>query len=120
MSANCAPILCVGSEQALTDMRSAVFTQTGHKVKIATPAEAESLLEAERFHLIVLSARVSEEERTRVLAAAGDAPIVALEAPTNRDRSTGKENSRFSGYLNGFASSSLVSGSAAKGHAAGR
>jgi len=90
MSRNCARILCVGSEQALTDLRSAVLAQTGHKAKIATPAEAESLLEGERFHLIVLSARVSEEERTRVLAAAGDAPIVALEALPNRDRSIGK------------------------------
>ena len=90
MSANSAPILCVGNKQALTDMRSAVLVQTGHKAKTATPAEAESLLEAERFHLIVLSARVSEEERTRVLAAAGDAPIVALEALTSCDRSTGK------------------------------
>jgi hypothetical protein len=64
------------------DMRCAVLAQTGYKAKIATPTEAESLLEAERFHLIVLSARVSEEERSRVLAAAGDAPIVALEALT--------------------------------------
>ena len=80
MSGNCGPILCVGSEQALTELRCAVLVQTGYKAKVATPAEAESLLEAERFHLIVLSARVSEEERIRVLAAAGDAPIVALEA----------------------------------------
>jgi hypothetical protein len=63
MSANCGPILCVGSKQALIEMRSAVLAQTGHRPKIATPTKAESLLEAERFHLIVLSARVSEEER---------------------------------------------------------
>ncbi|MEA3008132.1 MAG: hypothetical protein QOI94_3401 [Acidobacteriaceae bacterium] len=91
MSGNREPILCVGSEQALMDMRCAVLAQTGYKAKIATPTEAESLLEAERFHLIVLSARVSEEERSRVLAAAGDAPIVALEALTFQGgRSTGK------------------------------
>ncbi len=81
------------------EMRSTVLARTGHKAKIATPTEAESLLEAERFHLIVLSARVSEEERTRVLAAAGDAPIVALEAPTNRGaRSTSHIANSFSGF----------------------
>jgi DNA-binding response OmpR family regulator len=96
MSGNCEPILCVGSEQALMELGRAVLARTGYKAKIATPSEAESLLEAERFHLIVLSARVSEEERSRVLAAAGDAPIVALEALSNRSgRSTGKGNSRF-------------------------
>jgi hypothetical protein len=63
------------------ELRCAVLAQTGYKAKVATPIEAESLLEAERFHLIVLSARVSEEERSRVLTAAGDTPIVALEAP---------------------------------------
>jgi DNA-binding response OmpR family regulator len=91
MSRNRAPILCVGSEQTLTELRCAVLAQTGYKAKTATPREAESILEAERFHLIVLSARVSEEERTRVLAAAGDAPVVVLEAPTNlRGRSAGR------------------------------
>jgi DNA-binding response OmpR family regulator len=82
MSGNCEPILCVGGERALLELRSAVLTKAGYKARIATPSEAESLLEAERFHLIVLSARVSEEERSRVLAAAGDAPVVALEALT--------------------------------------
>jgi DNA-binding response OmpR family regulator len=81
MTGNCGPILCVGSEQALMELRCAVLAQTGYKAKVATPIEAESLLEAECFHLIVLSARVSEEERSRVLTAAGDTPIVALEAP---------------------------------------
>lgn len=86
MPANRRRILYVGSKQALMELRSAVLARTGHKAKIATPTEAESLLEAERFHLIVLSAMVSEEERSRVLAAAGDAPIVALEALTFHGR----------------------------------
>ncbi|HET6216040.1 MAG TPA: hypothetical protein VFE27_03415 [Acidobacteriaceae bacterium] len=82
MSANSALLLCVGNEQGLMELRCAVLEQAGYRAKVATPTEAESLLRAENFHLIVLSAWVSEDERIRVIAAAGDAPIVALEAMT--------------------------------------
>lgn len=74
-----AHILCVGTEPNLLELRCAVLQHVGYETRTSTPREAESLLETEQFDLVVLSARLSDEERRLVLAAAGDTPTLVLE-----------------------------------------
>jgi hypothetical protein len=73
-------LLCVGKEDL--ELRCAVLASAGYDAKSAKVSEAELLLQAEKFDLIVVSVHLSQEERDSVKAAAGNTPILLLEGIT--------------------------------------
>jgi len=56
------------------ELRCAVLASAGYDAKSAKVSEAELLLQAEKFDLIVVSVDLSQEERDSVKAAAGNTP----------------------------------------------
>jgi hypothetical protein len=80
-------ILCVGHDQGLLQSRCAVLRQAGCDASTLGPAEAELLLNmhqldlfssAEGFDLVILSSSLTENQRVRIIAAAGRTPILNL------------------------------------------
>jgi DNA-binding response OmpR family regulator len=62
-------ILCVGIDHTLLDSRCAVLARHGYDARPAMLLEAEDLLMSAGFDLIILSAMLSAEEKSRVLRA---------------------------------------------------
>lgn len=77
-----ARLLCVGKELDFLHIRCAVLKQSGYDSKSATVKEAEILLRTEDFDLVIVSAFSSQEERDRVISAAGETPILVLDGLT--------------------------------------
>jgi hypothetical protein len=77
-----ARLLCVGNQLDHLQSRCAVLESAGYDTKAATVAEAEILLGIEEFDLVIVSAYLSEEEKSRVISAAGETPTVVLEGLT--------------------------------------
>jgi DNA-binding response OmpR family regulator len=73
-----ARLLCVGKDRELLQTRCAVLTQSGYDAQAATLPEAEILLRAEEYDLVIVSAWLSEWEGGRILAAAGKTPPLVL------------------------------------------
>jgi hypothetical protein len=73
-----ARLLCVGKELELLQTRCAVLNQSGYDTLAATLTEAESILRTPTFDLVIVSAWLSEWERGRILAAAGETPALVL------------------------------------------
>src|ERR1700677_4082750 len=83
MPAKPARILCVGRERYLLETRCAVLGQSGYDAQSATLVEAENLLRTEKYDLVIVSALLSDEERSRIHAAvAGSSPILTLDGVT--------------------------------------
>jgi DNA-binding response OmpR family regulator len=83
MLGNPARILCIGKDSGLLRSRCAVLTHAGYHAEAVMFAEAESLLRAEEFDLIILSAILSAEERDHISAfIGGRVPILALKKLT--------------------------------------
>lgn len=62
-------ILCVGSDHILLYSRCAVLASDGYDARPAMLLEAEDLLITAGFDLMILSAMLSAEEKSRVLRA---------------------------------------------------
>jgi DNA-binding response OmpR family regulator len=62
-------ILCVGIDHALLASRCAVLASHGYDARPAMLLEAEELLITAGFDLIILSAMLSAEQKSRVLRA---------------------------------------------------
>jgi hypothetical protein len=77
-----ARLLCVGKELDSLQTRCAVLSQSGYDAKSAIVAEAEILLRTEQFDLVILSAFLSQEEKSSVISAAGETPTLALDGVT--------------------------------------
>ena len=73
-----ARLLCVGKELELLQTRCAVLNQSGYDTLAATLTEAESILRTSTFALVIVSAWLSEWERSRILAAARETPALVL------------------------------------------
>jgi DNA-binding response OmpR family regulator len=83
MPAKPARILCVGRELYLLETRCAVLTQSGYDARSAALLEAEDLLRTEKYDLVIVSALLSDDERSRILTAvAGSSPILTLTGMT--------------------------------------
>ena len=83
MPAKPARLLCVGREQYLLETRCAVLGQSGYDAQSATLLEAEDLLRTEKYDLVIVSALLSDEEKSRILTAvAGSSPILTLNGVT--------------------------------------
>jgi hypothetical protein len=77
-----ARLLCVGEDFDLLRTRCAVLSQSGYEAKSATVPEAELLLRAEKFDLIIVTAFLCEWEKGRILSAAGKMPTLLLQGLT--------------------------------------
>jgi CheY-like chemotaxis protein len=75
-------ILCVGHEPDLLALRSAILDQAGYDCLAARVEEAEALLKPGRFDLVIVSARVSEQEKRRTASLARDTPTFFLDGVT--------------------------------------
>jgi hypothetical protein len=82
MSFRSVRLLCVGTELDSLQTRCAVLNFSGYDAKSATVAEAEILLRTEDFDLVIVSAFLSQEERSSVNSAAGGTPTLVLEGVT--------------------------------------
>ena len=78
MPSHPARLLCTGEEPELLQTRCAVLRHCGYDAQPATLFEAEILLQAEEFDLIIVSAWLSEWEKDRILSAAGKTPAYVL------------------------------------------
>jgi hypothetical protein len=78
MSVNRAQILCVGDEVNLLRLRCAVLDQQGYRSQAATVKEAIDLLRTLAFDLVILSAGLSDDDRNRLLFAAGKTSTLGL------------------------------------------
>lgn len=75
-------LLCVGKDPDLLQTRCAVLGQSGYDARSATVAEAEPLLHTEQFDLVIVSAFLDEEEKGRILTAAGKMSTLVLKGLT--------------------------------------
>jgi hypothetical protein len=75
-------LLCTGNEADLLKSRCAVLRYSGYEAQAATLSEAEILLRAGKFDMIIISAWASEWERGRILSAAGRTPAYVLRGLT--------------------------------------
>jgi hypothetical protein len=82
MPARPARLLCVGKEVNLLQIRCAVLKSDGYDAESTTLAEAEILLRTEQFDLVIVSAFLSQEEKSRVMSAAESTPILVLDGVT--------------------------------------
>ena len=76
-------ILCVENDPKLGETRCSVLVYSGYNAVAATLQEARSMLRSQAFDLIILSATLSDEEKTRITTAAGKkARLLQLSAMT--------------------------------------
>jgi DNA-binding response OmpR family regulator len=75
-------ILCVGHEPDLLELRCSILNQAGYDCRAANVEEAEAFLKPRKFDLVIVSARVSEEEKRRVTAFAHGTPLFFLNGVT--------------------------------------
>ena len=74
-------ILCVGHEPDLLALRCSILDRADECLA-AKVEEAGALLKPGEFDLVIVSARVSEEEKRRATAFAHDTPLVFLNGVT--------------------------------------
>jgi hypothetical protein len=73
-----ARLLCVGKDLELLQARCAALSQSGYDAKSAPVDEAEVLLRAEKFDLVIASAWLSEWDKSRIRLGAGATPTYVL------------------------------------------
>jgi hypothetical protein len=73
-----ARLLCVGNEQEPLKTRCAVLGSVGYIAKSSTMRDAETLLQTGEFDLVIVSAWLDEWEKAKILAAAGETPVLVL------------------------------------------
>ena len=71
-------LLCTGDQVDRLLSQSAVLRQAGYEVQAATLPEAEILLRAGKFDLIIISEQLAEREKARILSAAGGTPHICF------------------------------------------
>jgi DNA-binding response OmpR family regulator len=75
-------ILCVGNEPDLLDLRCAILDREGYASSAARLEEADVLLKSGKFDIVIVSARVNEHEKRRVVSLAQDTPLLFLDGVT--------------------------------------
>ena len=75
-------ILCVEPDPRLLDTRCAILMHKGYDVYPASLRLAEFLLASQTVDLIILSSRLSGEERRKIATVAGNTQIMVLEGLT--------------------------------------
>ena len=75
-------ILCVGHEPDLLELRCSILNQAGYDCRAAKVEEAEALLKPGKFDLVIVSARVSEQEKRLTKAVARGTPLFFLTGVT--------------------------------------
>ena len=73
-----ARLLCVGNDIKHLQTRCAVLESVGYDAESAVMPEAETLLRAEEFDLVIVSAWLDEWEKGKILTAAGKTPALVL------------------------------------------
>jgi DNA-binding response OmpR family regulator len=73
-----ARLLCIGDDVSHLETRCAVLSLSGYDAQLATLPEAETILRTERFDLVVFSAWLGEWAKGKILAAAGNTPVLML------------------------------------------
>jgi DNA-binding response OmpR family regulator len=63
----------------LLRIRCDVLRQAGYSPQTAMAKDAEDVLANQAFDLVIVSAFLSEEDKRRVLSAAGDTPTLVLQ-----------------------------------------
>lgn len=92
MPANQTPILCVGNDPNLLEIRG-VLERAGYPSLPASIEDAEVLLRRGKFDLVILSTRLSDDDNARILYVAGDTPaLVFPELTLPRDLLSEVEN----------------------------
>jgi hypothetical protein len=71
-------ILSVGTDVVLLATRKALLASRGYDPVIATPADVDERLRSGRFHLVILSATLSQEKKREIQAKlpSGTRPLV--------------------------------------------
>ena len=77
-----ARILCVGNEMTLLRIRSQVLAHAGYSSQTATVKDAAEVVSKEAFDLVIVAAFLNEEDKRRVLSAAGDTRTLVLQGFT--------------------------------------
>jgi DNA-binding response OmpR family regulator len=77
-----ARLLCVGDDPELLKLRCEVLCRAGYDALFTTVVEAEAILNAERFDLVIISAWLKERENEAVAMAAGKTPALLLDRLT--------------------------------------
>lgn len=75
-------ILCVGNEPDLLALRCAILDQAGYSCVAAKLEEAESVLKHGTIDLVIVSAKVSEQEKLQATSMAREIPLVFLNGVT--------------------------------------
>jgi DNA-binding response OmpR family regulator len=75
-------ILCVGHEPDLLELRCSILNQAGYDCRAAKVEEAEAVLKPEKVDLVIVSARVSQDEKRRITALARGIPLFFLNGVT--------------------------------------
>jgi hypothetical protein len=78
-------LLCAGPDSALLETRCAVLRYSGYEVQAATLEKAETFLRDEVYDLLIISALLTDQEETRMLAAARKTPAYVLDGLTLAD-----------------------------------
>ena len=86
MSSRPARLLCVGNEPKLLQTRCAVLESAGYDAQAVTLEEAKSLLRTSEFDLVIVSAWLSDGEKSNILAVAGETPTLVLTELTLADK----------------------------------
>jgi hypothetical protein len=73
-----ARLLCVGKDPEPLQTRCAVLNHAGYNAQIVMLEEVERLMRMSEFDLVIVSAWLSDEEKGRILSAAGETPILVL------------------------------------------
>jgi hypothetical protein len=78
MTSHPARLLCAGIDPGLLQTRCAALQQGGYHAQPATLVDVGTLLDAQKFDLVIVSAWLDEWERGCILAAAGKTPTLVL------------------------------------------
>ena len=82
MTAKAPRILCIEPDPSVLDSRCGILKHHGYDALAASLQLAEVLLASQRIDLIILSAMLKGEEKSRIASAAGKTRILVLEGLT--------------------------------------
>jgi hypothetical protein len=80
-----ARLLCVGSDVVHLKTRCDVLVSMGYVARSVAVREAENLLQTDEFDLVIVSAWLEDEQKGRILAAAGKTPTLVLTRLTSAE-----------------------------------
>ena len=85
MAARPFSLLCVGSDVVHLKTRCDVLVSMGYVARSVTVREAENLLQTDEFDLVIVSAGLEDDQKSRILAAAGNTPTLVLTGLTSAE-----------------------------------